>query len=297
MAVLPGLIMEAEIRSFGLAMVDIVTLITGITAVLFAGLLGASAASFLNVAASGEKSLKQNVLRKKSVCESCGRPLVWWELLPVLGWLLIRGRCSRCKEKVTVFHPLSELLLFTVFSVSFVSFWGSPLYLLGLYLIVCVMYFFSVFDIFTGIVPNKYIFPVVTLTLVGVSTCCLMSEAPLLCFIDHVSAGLLYFVFFVFVNFLSVAGLMPGAKKGQKGFGWGDAKYAIFVGLVLGVGRMFVALWIAVFAGALVGVILILSKKKRDLKIPYAPFMSIGAWVSLVWGYEIMEMARRFLLI
>lgn len=160
------------------------------------------------------------------------------------------------------------------------------------------MYFFSVYDLFKGIIPNRFVFPVIVLAFIGGGASCLISSSsPLLCFVDRLSAGLLYFAFFAVVNFLSVGGLMPGAPKGQKGFGWGDAKYAVFVGLLLGVGRMFVALWIAVFAGALVGVILMLVKKKRGLRIPYAPFMSIGAWISLLCGYEIIALAKNMLLI
>lgn len=292
---------------------------------VLAGAFGAVIASFLNVlayrgiaesdgelasgvnAASGsaksrklQKSRRQKIseiLTGHSVCESCEKKLTWIELLPVIGWFIIRGKCSKCRTQVSISHPVSEFVLGGVFAVTWWKFSYDLSYdpmtfawILGL---VVLMYLFSAYDLFRGIVPDVMLFPVIAIVLVVR----LLHPG----FGDYILAAAMYGLFFAVVNWLSMSGVMPGVNGKKQGFGWGDAKYALLVGLVLGVSNTLVAWWIGIFSGAFVGGILMLSRRRRKIggnlsKMPYVPFMSFGAWVALLWGEQIIQIFRWYFL-
>jgi prepilin signal peptidase PulO-like enzyme (type II secretory pathway) len=146
------------------------------------------------------------------------------------------------------------------------------------------------------LVPNRWIFPVVGVTAIAVIVEAAVSSNFWEMIQDRIFAGVGYGLFFVLMNMWTISGLMPGVEKGKQGFGWGDAKYGLFIGLVLGVAGTIISAWIAVFCGAIVGLYLMIQKKDRNIRIPFIPFMSFGAWIALIWGDEIIDMVRRIYL-
>ncbi len=273
---------------------------------LLVGSFGAVAASFLNVLAyrgiaetdsgGSKKSRRQKIskiLTGHSVCESCQKKLTWIELLPVVGWFLIRGKCSKCRSPVSLMHPLSEFIVGVVFAVTWWKFSHDPITLSWSLGVVILMYLFSAYDLFRGIVPDVLLFPVIVVVLI---VRLLYFE-----FWDYALAAAIYGLFFAVINKLSMSGMMPGVKGKKQGFGWGDAKYALLIGLILGVSGTLVAWWIAIFSGAFTGGILMLSKKRKKgskslNKMPYVPFMSFGAWIALLWGEQIIQLFRWYFL-
>ncbi|MEA3357065.1 MAG: prepilin peptidase, partial [Patescibacteria group bacterium] len=219
----------------------------------------------------------------------------------VLSWFLLRGKCSKCKKNISIFHPVSEIVLGSMFAVTFCHVYnntGSNNWLfVGIGLAVIVLYFFSVMDIFHGIVPNKQVYPVIIVMMWVRVVLSVKSPTPLYELLNYALAAAVYFSFFGVINFLSTRGLMPGVSGKKQGFGWGDAKYALLLGLLLGVRSMFVAMWVSIFAGGFISVILFLRSRNRNMAIPYVPFMSIGAWIAMLWGSEIADTVLRLLLI
>jgi prepilin signal peptidase PulO-like enzyme (type II secretory pathway) len=86
-------------------------------------------------------------------------------------------------------------------------------------------------------------------------------------------------------------------KKGKQGFGWGDAKFAFLIGLILGLPLTLVSLMTAVFAGAFLGGILLLLSKGRYRKMPFVPYMSFGCLVAGVCGDNIWQLVKNLVLI
>ena len=259
-------------------------------------LLGTALASFLNLLIRGGGSLRENLRRDRSQCESCKHTLRWWELIPILSWVLLRGKCARCKSPIPVFHPISELALGSAMALTYISA-ESVAQLLWMELFVLILYFFAVYDLTFGIVPNKILLPITGIT-IAIITFLSIYHSDALLFANALLAALINFAFFALINVITRIGGMPGVSKGRDGFGWGDAKYALFLGLVLGWPAAFLGVWIGVLAGAIVGVaFLLMSKSARSKQaarvIPFVPFLSFGAWVALLWGDAIIEVITR----
>ncbi len=265
--------------------------------VILSGFIGAIFTSLINVGASGDKSFFRNITKARSRCESCEKALVWWELIPVLGWLILRGRCSKCGKPIAAFHFISEIFVFISFALGFIWLGDVSPTLFAYWIFVLALYLFSAYDIKKGIVPNKYLFPAVGVVLLIRISGVFTGEYNLVQLLVYLASGVIYFLFFAITNFMTLKGLFPGVKKGRQGFGWGDAKFAFFIGIVLGPLSTFVCLWISVFAGAMVGAILLLVNKIKVKKLPFAPFMSLGAVVAFVKGLEIFEYFRSLLFI
>ncbi len=259
---------------------------------IFFFLLGAAFASFINVIVLGGKSVEQNLKRKRSRCKSCKKTLVWWELIPVFSWIYLNGRCSKCKKPIPFYHVFTELVLGLMFWGVYQSFGSSPFVIITYLLFVVVTYFFSIHDIEKGTVPNKWILPVIGISFVLMVIVGIVSKDFTTFVGSRILAAVGYSVFFVLMNVWSMSGFMPGVSKGKQGFGWGDAKYAPFIGIVLGPVRTILSGWIGVFSGAVVGVILMIKCKEKNMRIPYIPFMSIGAWCALLWGEELIDIIR-----
>ncbi|MBN2100323.1 prepilin peptidase [Candidatus Dojkabacteria bacterium] len=253
-------------------------------------MIGASFASFINVAASSKGSIWKNISRRSSVCEKCGKSLHHWELIPVFGWLFLQGKCSVCKERISTFHPVSELLLGGAFVILYLNYLDQPLSLVLFSCVTLGLYFIAVYDVFRRKIPNVFIFPLIIVAAIIRFTN--WSMIP-----EYFGGALLYFSFFFLINVLTVTGLFPGVKKGSKGFGWGDSKFAIFLGLLLGFRGSTISLSLAIFAGGVIGAILMLSGSKRGTKIPFAPFLSLGSFIALVWYEEIWDVLMSYFLI
>lgn len=257
---------------------------------------GACLASFINVMVAGGGTIKENLARKRSHCDNCKKQLVWWELVPILSWIFLLGRCSKCKKKVSVFHPLSELFLGGFLVLSLLQSEGNVALFAFYSLAILVLYVFAIFDIDKGIVPNELLLVLIPVGFVGVVGYGIATQVTVEFYWDRMLAAGGYFLFFALVNFLSRSGVMPGVKKGREGFGWGDAKLALLIGLLLGGQATLLSGWIAVFSGALVGVILLLRYRKSGMKMPFVPYMAVGAVVALLYSEQILLWVRNYMI-
>lgn len=263
---------------------------------IFFFLLGGVFASFINVLVLSSKSPRKNLQKKRSKCESCKKELMWWELIPIFSWIGLGGRCSKCEKPIPLYHVISEMTLSFMFLGLLNLYYSSPLLMAVYMLIILVTYFFSMYDIKYGIVPNRWIFPIAGGTLAAVITYSFFVSDWQSFLSSRLLAASGYSLFFVIMNIWSKSGLMPGVEKGKQGFGGGDSKFAILIGLILGVTQTIISGWIAIFSGALVGVILLVDKKEKYMRIPFIPFMTFGLWCSLLWGDSIIDMIRLFFL-
>jgi len=261
---------------------------------VFGFLLGAACASFFNVLVSGSGDIKKNLARKRSMCESCDQQLRWWELIPVLSWLCLKGRCARCGKPIPWIHPISELVVGLAF-VSVITMGGEPVIIGARFVIVLILYFFSMYDVFHRLVPNSYLGWLI-FVLISVRVIFAFEAESISYVVPYVVGSAAGFAFFWVINVLTQLGLFPGVHGGQDGFGWGDAKYSILVGLILGWPASFLSVWIAVFGGAIIGVAALVRERRKGMTLPFIPFLSGGAFIMMVWGGNIVDIVRRFLM-
>lgn len=217
--------------------------------------------------------------KSRSFCPKCKAKISWYDNIPLLSFVLIRGRCRFCKKPISVRYPAVELLTGVLFFLSYLSHLSFLSYLLFSGLIVI---FFT--DLKHKIIPDEIVFPLIILFSLR-QIVLLFSLSPVTYHLSPILSALGSFGFFLFLYLIT---------KG-KGMGFGDVKLAFLMGLVLGFPNVIFALYIAFLTGALTGVILILVGKAR-LKgvIAFGPFLVTGFVITLFYGQQINRIFQTF---
>lgn len=236
-------------------------------------LFGAVIGSFLNVV--GLRWNSGLSLGGRSSCATCSQTLRWWELVPIVSFLTLRGRCWRCRSKISRQYPIVELWTGLIFVT-------VPIILLPVF---CIYVVITIYDLRHKIIPDNLVYASIVLSLL----------VPLLfqrySTIDWL-AGPILFAFFGSIWLLSRGRAM----------GFGDAKLGLSIGLLLGAAWGFSAIILAFWIGAAFGIIYMLLSHVRPLlsgvkkitiksEIPFAPFMVVGAWLSVVYNLDLLHVS------
>jgi leader peptidase (prepilin peptidase)/N-methyltransferase len=246
--------------------------------VLLYALLGLVVSSFLNVCIDRLPE-KASIVLPPSHCPACGRRLAPFDLIPLLSYLLLRGRCRYCGAPI----PRRVLLVEAVTGLLFVLLWyhyglSLPLLLATLYTCFFVIIFFI--DLEHQLVLNRVIYPAIVVALLAVPFTPNHDVVELL-----VGGGIGFGLLFL------IALIYPA------GMGMGDVKLATFIGLVVGFPAVFAALLISFVAGGLVGGgVLLTGLKGRKDPIPFAPFLVAGGMVAMLYGQQVIEWYVRYVL-
>ncbi|MBT4124435.1 MAG: prepilin peptidase [Candidatus Pacebacteria bacterium] len=248
---------------------------------------GTAVGSFLNVLIY--RSMRgQDWVRARSVCEHCKKKIPWYENIPLFSYLFLKGKCSKCQAKIGLVHPLVEgmtgILFLWWYFAGFVFFkiTAAPL----LYVQPAFWLFVAVIFVVIFITDLKYmIIPDWTVALLTIGTLAYRFALLYKGEMQFRDFGFSLLWTFCLVSFFFSLWFFT---KG-KGFGFGDVKLAIPLGLLLGSWqRILVAIFGSFVIGALVGVFLILIKKKKfGQTLPFGPFLLLSTGLSLVWGYAV----------
>ena len=219
--------------------------------------------------------------KNRSFCDYCGKQLSWYENIPVLSWLMLKGKTKCCHKKLSLSYPIVELLMGILFVVFY--FVGAihelPL-LTGLgFLIVVFLVFSAVFDLRYMILPDFS-----TIILIICAIVFLLVEI----WGRHIGLPLQQILSaLVAAGFLLILNLIT---KG-KGMGMGDVKLAIFMGLFLGYPKIIVAFYVAFIIGAIYGLALMIFKKAdKKSQVPFGPFMILGFFMAWWCGEKIVKL-------
>lgn len=231
--------------------------------------LGAIVGSFLNVVIY-RLPRGESLIRPRSRCPSCGKQISAWDNIPIVSFLLLRGRCRACGAPIAWRYPMVELtagLLVVAAWLrdgSWLDVAGSVVFLLSLLAV-----FFI--DLAHHIVPNAITYP-------GIAVGLLLAAAQGR-FVDGLLAAAGAGAFFLLVAILS-----------RGGMGGGDVKLAAMMGAFLGWPSIVVAMLIAFTGGATVGVLLIASgRRTRKDPIPFGPALAVGGIVALFFAGPIID--------
>ncbi len=244
---------------------------TAVGAVL-AGLFGAILGSFLNVVAY-RLPRGESLAHPPSRCPSCGAPVKPYDNIPVLSWLLLRGRCRNCGEPISVRYPLVEAGTGLLCALVVIAKGADEDALLGLAFVLLLVPI-TLIDLDHRLIPNKLTLPGAVLAIAIV----LLTDPDSLVenLISGAAAG----------GFLLVAALVYPA-----GMGMGDVKLAGMMGLYLG-RAVAPAMFAALIAGTLVGALIIArkgAKEGRKTAIPFGPYLALGGLVGLFAGDELVD--------
>ena len=229
--------------------------------------LGLCVGSFLNVLID-RLPKGESIWFGRSRCDFCKKPLRWCELIPIISYLLQAGRCRRCRKKLSLQYPIVELTT----GLGFVLIQGQAFDArqgLALSITFSALLVIFVADLKYMIIPDSMI----VVGLLGV----LLQGHPLQTLLPGAGAML----FFLLLFFVTHA----------RGMGFGDVKLSFLLGLWLGFPQIIIALYLAFLTGAIVGVTLILARKKKlKSKIAFGPFLIVGAVGAKVWGDILVKM-------
>jgi prepilin signal peptidase PulO-like enzyme (type II secretory pathway) len=243
-------------------------------AALFVLAPGLALGSFLNVVAVRVPE-RRSLLRPPSSCGSCEQEIAWRDNIPIVSYLLLRGRCRNCDASISPLYPLVEAVT-AVLIVACVATFGLTAYAALAAAFCAVLVTLSVIDLRHRIVPNRIVVPAAGVILLAHTLL-----DPSLAWL----AGALGASGFLFLAVLAY----------PKGLGMGDVKLALLLGAMLG-GTVFVALLLG-FMASLVPTVVLFARHgtaARKLAIPLVPFLSLGAVVSLFFGGEIMDAYLSF---
>lgn len=249
-----------------------------ITALLI--LVGLSVGSFVNVLID-RLPRGQTVTWDRSRCDHCHRTLRWFELIPLVSYIVLGGRCLRCKKKLKFQYPAIETVVALGFVLIYHVFSPPPVALIALLVMYVASVVMVVVDERHQILPDSMIVLLLAGALVWVA-----STVSMELWIGHIISGV-----------LSGGGLfLIWAATRGRGMGFGDVKLAFVLGILLGFPGIVVSLYVAFLTGALVGVILILAKAKGlKSKIAFGPFLIAGGFVAFLWTNQIMSWWKELL--
>lgn len=232
-------------------------------------LFGLIVGSFLNCIIYRLETGK-SFLRGRSFCPHCKHKLGLLDLFPVFSFIALGGQCRWCKKRISFQYPLVELATGLAFFLIFI-FALQPQILY--FLITPFLIVIFVYDLKHYLIPDKIIYPGIVIALAF--TIFNLSSA-----LNYLLAGLGAAVFFFSVVLLS---------RG-KWMGVGDIKLALLMGLILGFPSILVALFLAFFTGAIIGIGLIACRRKSlKSEVPFGPFLVGGTFLAMFFGEAIID--------
>lgn len=253
------------------------------------GIFGLILGSFVNVVVLREET--SETIGGRSHCPYCKRTLEWYELFPVLSYVLLRGKCRTCAAPISFQYPLVELVCagaVVIVGTASIALWekvlGIPIILLGIAI--------AVYDLRTTYIPDRWSYGLAILA--AVYGALSLGDASVSTLMVYLIAGPLC-ALPLFVLWLVSRG---------RWIGFGDVKLVLGFGWILGIVYGFIALGIAFVVGAVIGLVLIgitrfahaRSGFTMQSEVPFGPFLVFGlclAWFSQLHGYDLVSFFFR----
>ena len=247
---------------------------------IFLGLLGLIVGSFLNVCIY-RLPRRQSINWPGSHCTSCDRPLAWYENIPVISWITLRGRCRTCGARIAVMYPLVELITATLFVAGYLIYGWTPLLAVRLAFACAMVVLFAV-DLRHHILPNVITVPGIV---VGFILSLMLPPGWKSSLIGLIAGGgVLFAIAEAYYRLRDVEGL-----------GMGDVKMLSMIGAFLGWQLMLVTLVLASFAGSLIGIgVIAMGRGGMKAALPFGTFLAVGALTAAVVGDDLVAWYTGF---
>ena len=244
--------------------------------IVIALVLGLAFGSFMTVAIYRVPA-GESLVRPRSRCPSCGAPIRSADNIPVISWLLLRGRCRACGVRISPVYPLTELAcggLFAAVALVYEDPWRAILLAPFAGLMVAL----SVIDIRHRRIPNRLVYPAVVIATAVIFAGDLAGGG-----LDVLDAGIGLFAYGLALLIIALI---------SKGMGMGDVKLAGLIGLVLGsigLDLVAVAAGMGILLGGVGAIVALLAGADRKSAIPYGPYLASGAVIAVFVGRQIAD--------
>lgn len=245
---------------------------------IFIFVLGLIVGSFLNVCIYRIPK-SESIVLPASNCLNCKINIKFYDLIPVISYILLKGKCRNCKEKISVVYPITELITGISFLILYMNF-GFTMEMYIYSLLVCILIIISIIDVVTNYVYFLISLAGVFLGIIFILYNYLNGELILGYILGGMLAGGIIFIF----AFLRI-------------MGWGDIEVAFLCGLFLGVESSILMIIIAILIGGFIGSIILLFNKinRKEIKtMPFVPFISTGCFISLIYGEKLVNVFLNY---
>lgn len=224
------------------------------------------------------KQERMTLSTPNSTCPKCEHAIKPWENIPIISYIFLQGRCSQCKNKISIRYPLVELTT-AILSIVAISIFGASYAGLAALALTWVLVSLTMIDADTQLLPDNMTLPLMWggLILNYFETFITLSSALWGAIFGYLS---LWSVFHVF-KFLT----------GKEGMGYGDFKLLAALGAWFGWQALPIIILLSSAVGAVIGIALILIKgRDKNIPIPFGPYLAIAGWIYMIYGKEIMEL-------
>ena len=221
-----------------------------------------------------------NLLVPRSHCPACRTPIRLPHLLPLIGWLLARGRCAACGVAIPTRYPLVEGLTALLFALAALRF-GAGWTLAAAMSVIAVLVALTFIDFDTQLLPDQLTIPLMWAGLAASLPAGRAPEALVGAIAGYLSLWSVYWAFKL--------------ATGKEGMGYGDFKLLAALGAWLGWQALVPIVLIASVAGAVVGLALMARGNGRDTPIAFGPWLAIAGWAVMMWGDALLPAVTRLL--
>ena len=216
------------------------------------------------------------IVVERSHCPHCKRQLSWYENIPVVSWLALRGRCRTCQTKIALQYPLVELLTMLLM-VACVWRFGFGWQGFGAMVFTGFLISLSGIDLRTQLLPDQLTLPLMWLGLIASADNLYFGAKPAL--LGAVAGYLsLWSVWWLFKQI-----------TGKEGMGHGDFKLLAAIGAWVGLSGVLPTILLSSLVGAIIGSIWLAMKgRDRATPIPFGPYLAVAGWVTFFWGEQLV---------
>lgn len=246
-----------------------------IIAGIFILLLGLIIGSFSNVCIY-RIPRQESLIRPGSHCPKCNQPIKFYDNIPLVSFIILKGKCRYCKEKISWQYPLVEFLTAVLYLLLFLRY--------GLQLVTFVYMFFcsaliiiTFIDLKENIIPDVLSLPFLLLGFL--MSFFLKNLSPINSLLGILAGG----------GVLLLVAILGGFLFKKEAMGGGDIKLAAMVGAFLGWQLTLLSLFLSFFTGAIIGIVILIKNKGESDPIPFGPFIALGTIIALFFGHSIIN--------
>lgn len=243
-------------------------------------LLGLCLGSFYNVCISRIPK-DESIISARSHCPHCKKTIPFYDLVPILSYIILRGRCRNCGGKISIRYPIVEaltaaLLLLIVFL------HGYSLMALMIFIFFSLLLIIAFIDLETLLIPDVL---VISGAVIGLLLNIYFGNG-----VEFSAIGMAFG--FAFMYALSAGGRYFLKKEAM---GDGDIKLAVMLGALYGAKKLLLSVFIGSVSGLIIVLVLLISNRiKRDAHLPFGTFLAMGAFITFILGDEILKQFCRF---
>ena len=218
---------------------------------------------------------KLTLSKPASTCPKCRTEIRWYQNIPVISWLVLRGKCGSCQNPISIRYPLIELLT-ALASLVIVSVFGPTLQMLFGLLLTWMLIALTFIDFDTQLLPDRYTLTLAALGL-GINSYAIYISPTFAIWGYIIGFLCLWIVYYLFKII-----------TGKEGMGYGDFKLLAALGAWMGPLMLPLIVLLSSLVGAIIGIIL-LKIRKENQPFAFGPYIAIAGWIAFIWGEPIMK--------